>query len=177
MAVHSAITTAGPKVPMSEQLLTASTLDLHLNDSTYLGGSPGADPSRYSEALVAGTTQIGIGSATVAWADCTGVTIKGGDIEKSRVAATIMFGVAGLATKSSAKRVLVTVHKGDGTAAVFQVANAEAQVVSATARATPPKTRRAAAQRPINASPAGGGDGSDRAARKTRQTALGRVPH
>ena len=38
MAVHAALTEAGPKIPMSEQPLTASTPDFRLNDSTYLGG-------------------------------------------------------------------------------------------------------------------------------------------
>ena len=132
MAVHAAHTAAGPKIPMSEQPLTASTPNIRLNDSTYLGGLPETAPSRYPEDLVASTTRIGMDGATVAWADCTGVTIEGGDIAKSRVAATIMFGVAGLATKSSQRRVLVTVHKSDGTAALYQVANAETQVVTAT---------------------------------------------
>ena len=132
IGVRAAIAAAEPKIPLSEQPLTAATPDIRLDDSTYLGGLPGTDPSRYPEALVASSTRIRIGSVAVAWADCSGVTIEGGDIAKSRVAATIMFGVAGLATKSSQRRVLVTVHKSDGTAAVFQVANAETQVVTAT---------------------------------------------
>ncbi|MCU1326859.1 MAG: hypothetical protein JWN34_2229 [Bryobacterales bacterium] len=136
--LQAAIDAAVPKVPLAEQPLSAQTPPLRFESATYLGGLPGTVPQNYPETLVLNSTLIGTGAGKAAeqgvvyWADCDGISVEGGDVAKSRVAATVLFGVAGLATKGTIARVLVTAHKRDGTAAVYQIDNAQAPVVRAT---------------------------------------------
>ena len=137
--VSAAISAAVPKVPLNEQPLSRQSPAIRIERAMYLGGLPGTDAQRYESTLTATGTQIGTKSdghttvfGAVAWGDCVSVTIDSSEVSKSRVAATILFGVAGLATKGRIAQVILTATKRDGSAAVFAIADAQAQVVTAT---------------------------------------------
>ena len=135
--LRDAVIEAVPKVPLNEQPLTVRTPDIRIDASTYLGGLPGTEPQRYPSILIVNGTRIGTGDdcqadfGCVDWVDCEGVSIGGRDIAKSRVAATRLFVVVGLAMKGATANVLVTARKRDGTAALFQITEVQVQVVTA----------------------------------------------
>jgi hypothetical protein len=72
----------------------------------------------------------------IAWDDVVWVEITDGSRSKSRVAATVAFGVAGLGTKSSEHFAELLLHLSDGRIAAFSISDMRAAEVRARASAT-----------------------------------------
>lgn len=96
-----------------------------LPSATYLGGLLDNIP------IMKGTLELdvhGIGVRSsgqrrgVRWGDCSGITVDGGEVAKSKVGAVLAFGVlGGLAAKGSKSQTVVTARHTNGSAAYFLV--------------------------------------------------------
>lgn len=113
----------------------ASTSFKHV---TYLGGLPEEPRAASLEGnLFATQDHIGCGTLSaknhvVRWADCTGVTVEGGQVAKSKVGAELAFGVlGGLGAKGAADRAFLHVYRNDGAAACYQIGKKSPQAVRA----------------------------------------------
>ena len=106
--------------------------------ATYLGGLP-EDPRSHSlgSTLYANDELVGLGSLgpkkqIVRWAECTGVTVDGGQVAKSKVGAELAFGVlGGLGAKGATDRAFLSVYRNDGAAACYQIDKKSPQAVRA----------------------------------------------
>ena len=61
------------------------------------------------------------------WADCIGVTVDGGEIAKSRVAATVMFGVWGLGAQDKETLTFLSIYRKDGAVACYRIPGTDPQ--------------------------------------------------
>jgi Short C-terminal domain len=100
-----------------------------LPDDPHMGNRKGhiiADEEKMWLALV------GEKKLVIQWADCTGVTVDGGEVAKRKVGAVLAFGVlGGLAGKGGVDRAFLSIHRKDGAVAYFQIDKQSPQGVRA----------------------------------------------
>lgn len=87
--------------------------------------------------MYADEEKIGLGTMSakklvIQWADCTGVTVDGGQVAKRRIGAVAVFGVlGGLAGKGGEDRSFLSIYRKDGAVACYQIDKQSPQAVRA----------------------------------------------
>ena len=99
---------------------TASHGTVLLGAVRYLGGCPAFGPACDGRLLFTPSAVL-LGSMSLDIAAVKSIEVGGGQVAKSRVGATLAFGVAGLAAKSTQDRTEMAIHLKSGDAAFFVI--------------------------------------------------------
>jgi hypothetical protein len=96
-------------------------LSLFLADLQYLGGFP-EDPNRWKANCSVNEDGVVSKRHAIPWSQTKGVTIDGGEVAKSKVGATLAFGVlGGLAARGAMDRAYLAIYRDDGATGHFQI--------------------------------------------------------
>jgi hypothetical protein len=99
----------------------AARLNIFVADVQYLGGLP-EDTHRWKANCTVNEDGLLSKKGTIPWSQTKGVTIDGGEVAKSKVGATLAFGVmGGLAAKGAMDRAYLAIYRNDGAIAHFQI--------------------------------------------------------
>ena len=100
--------------------------------TVYLGGLPNFKNQSSGDLQI---DDVGLhmnGQAVVLWAECNGVTVEAAQVAKSKLKASLAFGVLGAVTaKNTKNQALVTVRRNDGALAFFIIDSKSAHEVKA----------------------------------------------
>lgn len=103
-----------------------------LGKALYLGGLPDSPHERFGE-LVLDRTAIRVGGKPVlSWSECAGIIVDGGQVAKSKMKATLAFGIIGAVTaKGTMNQTVLTARREDGALGFIQIDGRSEQEVKA----------------------------------------------
>jgi hypothetical protein len=106
-------------------------LSIFLPGVQYLGGFP-EDNNRWKANCMVNEDGLVQKKRVIPWSQARGVTVDGGEVAKSKVGATLAFGVlGGLAAKGAMDRAFLAVYRNDGATAHFQIDQMSPQALRA----------------------------------------------
>lgn len=114
------------------ELQKVALFSVSLGKGLYLGGLPELANERTGELILDRTVLKIDQQVIVAWSDCTGITVEGGQVAKSKLKATLAFGFLGAVTaKGTMSQTVITVRRRDGGLGFLQIDGKSEQEIKA----------------------------------------------
>ena len=109
------------RAKLRKSLYPAHAPSVFVANVQYLGGFP-EDNQRWKAHCSVNEDGFLSKRGTIPWSQTKGVTVDGGEVAKSKVGATLAFGVmGGLAAKGAMDRAYLAIYRNDGAIAHFQI--------------------------------------------------------